>query len=144
MDVAARRSTVHRIAGRVRASLRVDFDVLLTAGASPRTQPVRSVEQYWVQSVLLCAISESVPFAEAVRMVVSDALALARAELDGSKSTWPLEPAVVYDKLLLTNAYGALHGLRGEPDSSTLDRAAHILRHAILIADRAHPSNHLP
>ena len=91
-----------------------------------------------MRSVLAHAAAREVAFPETVRMATTDALWQAHVELDGPKSPYPLELAVVYDAMVLTSAYGRLHTLRTPTDSLTLKRATHILSHAALVADRAH------
>lgn len=137
MDLANRRLIVRRIANRIRTSTLVRRDVVLAAARGYRRQPVVSIEEYWVRSVLTHAAVREVSFPEAVRLATSDALWQAHTELDGGKSSYPLELAVVYDAMVLTAAYGRLHTLRSPTDSRTLKRATHILSHAALVADRA-------
>jgi hypothetical protein len=137
VDLTNRRLIVRRIANRIRTSMLVNHDALSATAQTYRRLPVLSIEEYWVRSVLTHAAVRDVSFPEAVRLATSDALWQAHVELDGDRSTFPLELAVIYDAMVLTSAYGRLHTLRSPADSRTLKRATQILSHAALIADRA-------
>jgi hypothetical protein len=138
LDTTQRRSVVRRLAHRISHNSFTTRTVIVRAAAAGRVTAIESVPQQWRQTVVSCAAARTASFPESVRLATSDALWLAKQEVDGVSSRYPYELAVVYDPLVLTSAYGLLHTLRAKPDSHTLRVASHILSHAALVADRLH------
>jgi hypothetical protein len=136
LDLSQRRSVVRRISHRIHHRHFATRSVIAGAAVAARSAGDDSTVRQWQQNVLSCAMAYSSSFPEAVRMATSDALGLARKEVDGVSSRHPYELAVIYDSLVLTSAYGLLHTLRAKPDSHTLRVASHILSHAALVSDR--------
>jgi hypothetical protein len=136
LDAAQRRSVVRRVAQRLSGTNVTSRPMLVAAANRQKRFPIRSVEQHWQHSVLACAAAAGASFPESVRLATSDALWLAHQEVDGAKSLFPFELAVIYDGMVLTSAYGLLYTLRAKPDSHTLRVASHILSHAAVVADR--------
>lgn len=137
LDLRYRRAVVKRVSRTLRRCMLDPRAQLRSLQLPHQHQPIRSVEEWWIRSVVTNAIACEESFPEAVRLATADALHLARLELQSEQWPYSLELAMVYDSMVLTSAYGLLHTIRSQPDARVVRTAGAILGHAALVSDRA-------
>lgn len=139
LDAAYRQSVARRIALTLQKCLENPRVLLRSAQLRVQHQTISSIDEYWMRLVLSKAAASEASFPEAMRLATSDALWLARSEIHGPPSLYPLELAIIYDSIVLTGAYGVLHTVSNKPNARVLEAAGQILGHAALQADRTNP-----
>lgn len=137
LDVRTQRSVTRRLATFLVQCIEFPRPLLRATQLQVQHEPIHSIGEQWTRLVVSRAVALEVSFPEVIRLATSDALWMARTEIDGDKSTHPIELAVVYDSMVLTGAYGVLHSVAKNPDSRTLETASNILGHAALVAHRS-------